>query len=88
MLKKYDKTPNKLYITFDGSPYNNDFEYEFTSKKAPTMAEIREKYPPIYARSHKHKNAATETKGFRPKTYEEARQRIADIFDGKFRKNN
>lgn len=92
LLKKYDKTPNKLYITFDGSPYNKDFEYEFTSKKAPTMAEIREKYPPIYARSHSKPNYRKPKSMYnnaqRNITFEEARRLIADIFDGKFRKNN
>ena len=36
ILKKYEGISNRLYVSFDGTPYNSDkFQYKFTSSKIP-----------------------------------------------------
>ena len=91
MIEKAPDSYNQLYITFDGSPYLHFvWEPKITSSKAPSMAEIRARYKgklsSMRQKAEEEYLEEAETEGFRPKTYEEARQRIADIFDGKFRK--
>ena len=91
MFQKAPDMANQLYITFENSPYLHfKWEPKITSSKAPSMAEIRAKYKgklsSMRQNAEEEDLEERETEGFRPKTYEEARQRIADILDGKFRK--
>ena len=91
MFQKAPDMANQLYITFENSPYLHfKWEPKITSSKAPSMVEIRTRYrgrlSSMRQNAEEEDLEEAETGGFRPKTYEEARQRIADIFDGKFRK--